>query len=271
MNIKQIFLGISDQIKIDYDCISKNIPHLAQRGEGREEILIKLLEEYLPGRFGVDSGFIFDVHGNVSKQTDLIIYDKFIAPRFKIAGQKYAYPCESVVAAGEVKTFLGAEELRDSVEKMVCVRKLDRTGAGNNRVRMGYHYKMNNEKLNPQLHNCDSIWTFIFSSDSQLLPTLADGFIKNCSEHERHLWPNIICVLNKGIVSYATSSGLSTDPREANSVYSSNESEKDHALIKWFMLLCNDICNNHITAIDAISYFKSGTTQNTKHPIPEGC
>lgn len=137
MDLKSIFLSISKQIKIDYGDISKNIPHFGERGEGREQILIKLLRDYLPGRFGVESGFVFDVHGTVSKQTDIIIYDKFVAPRFKISGEKYVYPCESVVAVGEVKTFLDKNELEDSVSKLLSIQCLDRTGGGQNNVRNG--------------------------------------------------------------------------------------------------------------------------------------
>lgn len=267
MDLKSIFLSISEQIKIDYDRISRNIPHYGERGEGREQILIELLREYLPGRFGVESGFVFDVHGNTSKQTDIIIYDKFIAPRFKISGEKYVYPCESVVAVGEVKTFLDKNELEDSISKLLAIQRLDRTGGGRNRVRMGYHYIMNDEQLNPKANDCDSIWSFIFSSDSSSLPTVARNFMQLCSNHERYLWPNFICVLNKGILSYASDTGLVTDPRIAKSVYHSTESEAGHALMKWFMLLCNDICKNHITAIDAIAYLKSGQTENIRYSL----
>jgi len=267
MDLKNIFLSISEQIKIDYDRISNNIPHHGQRGEGREQILIELLREYLPGRFGVESGFVFDVHGNTSRQTDIIIYDKFVAPRFKISGEKYAYPCESVVAVGEVKTFLDKNELEDSITKLLAIQRLDRTGGGKNRVRMGYHFRTNDGQLNPIANDCDSIWSFIFSSESASLPTVARNFMQLCSNHERYLWPNLICVLNKGILSYASDTGLITDPRKAKSVYHSTEDEAKHALMKWFMLLCNDICNNHITAIDAVAYLKSGQTQNVRYPL----
>lgn len=130
---------------------------------------------------------------------------------------------------------------------------------------MGYHYRMNGEQLSPKENDCDSIWSFIFSSDSAFLPTVAKNFMQLCSKHERYLWPNLICVLNKGILSYASDTGLITDPRKAKSIYHSAEREAEHTLMKWFMLLCNDICNNHITAIDAVAYFKSRQTENVRY------
>jgi len=267
MDLKNIFSSISDQIKIDYERISRNIPHFGERGEGREQILIELLKEYLPHRFGIDSGFVFDVHGNTSKQTDIIIYDKFIAPRFKISGEKYAYPCESVVAVGEVKTFLTKKELIDSIEKLIIIQRLDRTAGGKNKLRTGYHHKVNDTLFNPKLNESDSIWTFIFSSDSTSLPKLSENFINLCSAHARHLWPNMICILQKGILSYVSDKGLITDPRKAKYIYHSTDLEVKHALMKWFMLLCNHICDTNITTIDAISYFKAKQTQSIIYPL----
>lgn len=267
VDLKGIFQSVSKQIKLDYDELASHIPHMGERGEGREQVVIKLLREYLPERFGVNSGFVVDINGNVSNQADIIIYDKFVAPKFKVTSDKYLYPCESVVAVGEVKSFLNKNELLDALNKLKRVRELDRTGNGSNRVRMGYHYQMNEEGLSPEKHNCDAIWTFIFCSDSPSLQTVTENTISNLCELERFLWPNMICVLNKGIISYHSDIGLITDPRKAIGMYHSEESESEFALLKWFMLLCNDICNNHITTIDAINYLNSHQTKNKRYQI----
>ncbi|OOE58933.1 hypothetical protein BZG13_05565 [Salinivibrio sp. ML323] len=267
VDLQSIFQSVSKQIKLDYDELAEHIPHFGERGEGREQVVIKLLREYLPERFGVNSGFIVDVDGNVSQQTDIIIYDRFVAPKFKVTSSKYLYPCESVVAAGEVKSFLDKNQLLDSLRKLKRVRALDRTGRGKNRVRMGYHYRMNEEGLSPEKHNCDAIWTFVFCSDSPALKVVTENFIEELSQEAKHLWPNMICVLNKGIISYHSDSGLITDPRKAVGVYHSLESESEYALLKWFMLLCGDICDNHISAIDMVNYLKSPRTENRRYPI----
>ena len=267
IDLKNIFVLLSEQIKLDYDKIAENIPHYGERGMGREQILKKLLSNYLPQRFGVDSGFIIDVHGAVSKQVDLIIYDRFIGPRFKISGDKYAYPCEIVVAAGEVKTHLGKRELVDAVEKLVAISRLDRTGGGRNRVRMGYHFMMNEEHLDPVKNASDAIWTFIFASRSVELETLAKTLVQVCKDTERYLWPNLICVLNAGIVSYASATGLITDPRNATDLYYTTEEEAQYALLKWFMLLNQAACNNQVTTIDTINYLRSKQSKSIRLPI----
>ncbi|MBX8532643.1 hypothetical protein K5D32_23525 [Pseudomonas cichorii] len=267
VNIKDIFKSISKQIKLDYDELASNIPHFGERGAGREEVIKELLKEYLPERFGVNSGFVVDINGSVSHQADIIIFDRLIAPKFKISGNKYLYPCESVVAVGEVKSFMDKSELQDSIKKLKKVRELDRTANGSNKVRMGYHYKQNESRLSPKANNCDSIWTFIFCSDSPSLEVVTGNLINELSPLENHLWPNLVCVLNKGIISYHSNSGLVTDPRKATGLYHSTQDEAEYALLKWFMLLCNDICDNHITAIDAVNYLASPRTNNKRYPV----
>ncbi|WP_425930247.1 DUF6602 domain-containing protein [Pseudomonas sp. NyZ201] len=266
VNLKDIFSALSKQIKIDYDELASSIPHNGERGSGREEVVKELLREYLPQRFGVDSGFVIDIHGKLSRQADIIIYDRFIAPRFKILKNKYLYPCESVVAVGEVKSHMSKIELEDAIAKLKIVRELDRTGNGTNTARSGYHFGLES-KLSPQNNNCDAIWTFIFCLDSPNLETVTKNLAESLKALERPKWPNLVCILNKGIISYRSNTGLVTDPREAISLYHSTEDEAEHALLKWFMLLCQDICNTHITVIDSINYLQSPHTKVRNHPL----
>lgn len=267
INLNSIFVLLSEQIKIDYDRMAENIPHHGERGAGRETILKDLLSNYLPERFGIDSGFVIDIQGSKSRQVDLVVYDRFMGPRFKLAGGKYAYPCEIVVAAGEVKTHLDRRELADSVEKLWSVSKLDRSGGGRNRVRNGYHF-VQQEHLDPVKNACDAIWTFIFSSSATKMDTLSNTFVEQCRGADRHLWPNLVCVLNAGILSYSTESGLTTDPRGASSVYYTTPDESKYALLKWFMLLNQAVCDCHITAVDTINYLRASQSRNVKVSIP---
>ncbi|MBK5411545.1 hypothetical protein JFU58_23800 [Pseudomonas sp. TH34] len=266
VNIQQIFKSVSKQIKVDYDDLASNIPHLGERGAGREEVIKALLKEYLPERFGVDSGFVVDINGKVSSQVDIVIYDRFVAPRFKVTKNKYLYPCESVVAVGEVKSYMDKSELIDAIGKLKKIGELDRTGNGGNTARLGYHFR-HNSHLSPQANKCDSIWTFIFCSDSPSLETVTENLAIELNLISRNLWPNLVCVLNKGIISYHSDSGLITDPREATGLYHSTPEEAEYALLKWFMLLCNDICDNQITTIDAVNYLGSPYTNNIRYPI----
>ncbi len=80
--------------------------HPGELGVGREEIIRRFLRAYLPSRFDVSSGFVFDSTGSVSRQIDIVITDRLVCPRFETAGGIKYFPCESVVAVGQIKSAL---------------------------------------------------------------------------------------------------------------------------------------------------------------------
>ncbi len=75
----------------------------------------------------VGSGLIIDSYGGVSKQQDIVIYEK-ISPIFTHNGaaESTYYPVEGVIAVGEVKSTLNKTELKDAFEKSESVKKLRR-------------------------------------------------------------------------------------------------------------------------------------------------
>src|SRR4051812_33055578 len=74
------------------------VPHAGEQGRARENIIKDFLSAYLPAKFDVGSGFVFDASGAVSDQLDIVIADSTVAPRIEVAGGIRFYPCESVVA-----------------------------------------------------------------------------------------------------------------------------------------------------------------------------
>jgi hypothetical protein len=50
------------------------------------------LRAYIPARFDVSTGFVFDSKGNVSKQLDIVIANALVCPRFETAGGNRFYP-----------------------------------------------------------------------------------------------------------------------------------------------------------------------------------
>jgi hypothetical protein len=57
------------------DLAERLVDHPGEVGSGREEILRRFLRDYLPKRFDVSSGFVFDSEGNISRQLDIIVAD----------------------------------------------------------------------------------------------------------------------------------------------------------------------------------------------------
>jgi hypothetical protein len=88
-------------------------PHPGELGSNREEIIRDFRRRYLPRRFEVSNGFAFDASGRVSKQLDIVIVDSQVCPRFETAGGIRFFPCESVVAVGQVKSSLTSRRAGD--------------------------------------------------------------------------------------------------------------------------------------------------------------
>lgn len=85
------------------------------------------LERLMPEGVAVGSGIVVDSYGGVSKQQDIIVYEK-LCPVFTHNGAAEAtyYPVEGVLAAGEVKSTLSKQELADAFTKSASVKNLRR-------------------------------------------------------------------------------------------------------------------------------------------------
>lgn len=132
-----MFRKVSKSFVIEFDELCREISHRQSAGEAREEALAVLLRKYLPVRVGVDRGFVIDALGNESRQLDVVIYDRTVGTVFEVSGVKY-FPCESVLAVGEVKSDIGSsDKLEDALLKLKSAKALDRSNRDNNRLITG--------------------------------------------------------------------------------------------------------------------------------------
>ena len=97
-------------------------------GDAMEQPVRNQLEQILPRGIAVGEGFVIDSEGGTSRQTDVILYEKDTCPRFSVNNtpETTYYPCEGVIAVGEVKSSLDRQSLRDSFEKIASVKGLQR-------------------------------------------------------------------------------------------------------------------------------------------------
>ena len=103
-SLEAMLKAAGKQMKADLK--ERLIHHPGELGSDREEVIRRFLRAYLPKRFNVSDGFVFDSTGNVSQQLDIVISNSLICPRFETAGGKKFFPCESVVAVGQAKSSL---------------------------------------------------------------------------------------------------------------------------------------------------------------------
>ena len=97
-------------------------------GSAAEKPVRVQLEQILPRGIAVGEGFVIDSYGGTSRQQDVILYERDICPIFSVndTPETTYYPCEGVIAVGEIKSSLDGKELEDSFRKIESVKKLQR-------------------------------------------------------------------------------------------------------------------------------------------------
>jgi hypothetical protein len=65
---------LADQSKRE---LARLMPHHGERGRIAEEIIKSVLTRTLPKRFSIGTGVVFSAGGQISSQTDIVIYDNF--------------------------------------------------------------------------------------------------------------------------------------------------------------------------------------------------
>ena len=192
----------------------------SQIGQAREVPVRKQLEQILPRGIAVGSGCVIDSNGNTSQQIDVILYERDICPVFCVndTPETTYYPCEGVIAVGEIKSSLGTKELNDSFSKIASVKGLKRyivTPPGNLEYLPGggrvIHYRDYGSTTKPSIIRVDDtdpeqdehkqIFGFILSGKLALNPpTLLEKYIELVDQTGDILSPNLLISLNDGAV-----------------------------------------------------------------------
>ena len=95
----------------------------AMEGSTRES-----LEQILPRGIAAGSGCVIDSEGRTSRQMDVVLYERDFCPVFRGNNNPETtyFPCEGVIAVGEVKSTVGKAEFDDAVKKVESVKILKR-------------------------------------------------------------------------------------------------------------------------------------------------
>ena len=118
---------------IRLDKIKRGNSHSGMMGEETELTWIELLDKYLPNRYKVGGGKIFDHKGSTSNQIDLMIYDSYYTPNISCStNATHGYttmarvPIESVFAVFEVKQNISKNHLdyaEDKHSSVICLKR----------------------------------------------------------------------------------------------------------------------------------------------------
>ena len=97
-------------------------------GSAIENPVRSLLATVLPSGLSVGTGCVVDSYDTTSRQMDIVLYERDICPVYRVNDTPEAtyYPCEGVVAVGEIKAAIDGPKLNDSFEKIESVKTLRR-------------------------------------------------------------------------------------------------------------------------------------------------
>jgi hypothetical protein len=132
----------TDVIRTDYHEIELLTSHPYMKGYYLEEIIRKFLSEYLPPHFGISRGFIVDSFGHVSREIDIIIFDRYKTPIFHSSGDSRIIPVEMVYGVIEIKKNLDGRNLNDVFINLQSINKL-RKGALRDAFQHTMHIDLN--------------------------------------------------------------------------------------------------------------------------------
>lgn len=267
MQLSSTFRKISKAFAIEFEDLAKEISHSQLSGESREHALTSLLGKYLPQRVGVDRGIVIDAHGQESKQQDIVIFDRGVGTIFEINSIKH-FPCESVIAVGEVKADIGStERLQDALEKIRSAKALDRSNQGQNRIVTGPGISLQGVPFDPSSKHRDQIFGFVFTSASLAKDTLISIIQAYNAQHPRNVWMNLFCDFKKVLISFECAEGLYPSAMDAKYLYCTKDSEVEDLLLLFYCILATFVEEAHVVRPNYFSYGPIARTDATYHPL----
>jgi hypothetical protein len=164
--------------------LTKEIAHPGESGRAREEIVRRFLRRFVPRGLGIDTGFVIDSSGGISRQVDIVIYRDNYHPILEIGGIKH-FLVESVVAVIENKASIGSQTvLQEALANVRSVKALDRSAKGKNYVVMDFHGAGTKVEDDPRYR----VWTGIVADHSVAPPLFLDVLKSDMAEHDKSLW-----------------------------------------------------------------------------------
>jgi hypothetical protein len=119
-SLKDELLARQNQLK----ALTKGLKQPKIKGDYYEALLRDFVSRFIDSSLSVKHGLIFDNKGNSSRECDIIVYDKKKKPWFE-SGDTVIVNEEYVKAAMQVKATLNSKNLKNSIENLKSVKKLN--------------------------------------------------------------------------------------------------------------------------------------------------
>ena len=182
-------------------------------GSAIENPVRALLATVLPSGLAVGTGCVVDSYGTASRQMDIVLYERDICPVYRVNDTPEAtyFPCEGVVAVGEIKATIDGPKLHDSFEKIHSVKMLRRyweqfqpTVPSEKRYRnygiAGNVVGIRSENENEERER-DEVFGFVLAGTSRLKPeSLIQRYEDRAREKEASTCPNVLATMDGAYV-----------------------------------------------------------------------
>jgi len=283
-SVSEFIKRISKRLIAEFDDASQaGTPILI--GSAKENPARKQLERLLPNCVEIGSGIVIDSYGNQSKQQDIIIFERDYCPVFSIndTPESTYYPCEAVIAVGEVKSTLNSKEIEDSITKIVSVKKLVRRSipskAGSIMSVSYRKYGMGSsmiggpqEDFNQDKKVKDQIYGFILCEKFGLTEGNNIEKVKeNFCKYEKKYLPNLIVSLNDGFLMPFSSQDnkLYDSMIEANELVFVSDTENSFSLL--LKRLTNIILTGRTVCVTHLQKYLDVIPGEQDKYIPKDC
>ncbi|MYI06955.1 MAG: hypothetical protein F4059_06505, partial [Gemmatimonadetes bacterium] len=125
-SVAELFQAKQDEMEAALTANRRVMPHEGEKGAAAELRWREMLSEYLPNRYSVQTGFVVDHSGAVSRQVDVIIHDAQYSPFLFRAGTSCFVPAESVYAVFDAKQEVNRKTVIETGRNVASVRALER-------------------------------------------------------------------------------------------------------------------------------------------------
>jgi hypothetical protein len=249
--------------------LATELDHPGESGRAREETLRRFLLALVPPDFGVDTGFVIDALGGVSRQIDIVIFRKQRAPLLEIGGIKH-FMVESVAAVIETKATVSSKSvLTQALDNIASVKQLDRTNEGRTRI-VGAPQPLD---MNTVQHQ---VWGGVVTGRSMKFETCLDAIAEWLKVHPRTQWFNTYVDIHDLLIDYGhdTDAGgppttRSSDPMLAGGLVGS--CGLDAPLTQFGVELLNFLRVTPLLTFNPTGYFNRVTVpMESWYEFPEG-
>ncbi len=223
---------------------AKHSTHSVAIGENKEVAVLKKLESILPNGVAVGRGFVFDISGTVSRQCDIILYERDYAIRCPINEDEKNcfYNIESVIAVGEIKSALSLREYLDCLTKFEQLANLKRFKYPNQNASFRKYLSSVSivdvvDKKTNQLPRTDydSVFRFVLCDKINVsFDEIVSSWEKRQSNQDSMF--NIMIDLQGKYLGYCKENTLAYSPFNSNRLFVADE--KDYTFNRFIETLC---------------------------------